>query len=84
MWSFKILTHMRDGIKVMRLIFYLPKFLFISNINAVPFRIVALGSYTPMLTVYPLLVAALEVFSMSVTISLRKSTLIDLTDHIIP
>ena len=61
------------GRKVMRLIFYLPKFLFYSNINVIPFKIVLLGSYTPMETLFPLLVAALgvfnpHVFSMSVTL----------------
>jgi hypothetical protein len=51
----------------MRLLSYLPKFLFFSNINVIPFKIVLLGSYTPMETLFPLLVAVL-VFSMSVTI----------------
>jgi hypothetical protein len=46
----------------MRLIFYLPKFLFFTNINVIPFKIVSLGSYTPMETLFPLLVAALEIF----------------------
>ena len=32
-----------------------------SNINVIPFKIVPLGSYTPMETLFPLLVAALEV-----------------------
>ena len=45
--------------KVMRLIFYLP---FFSNINLIPFKTVPWGSYTPM-EEFPLLVAALEVFS---------------------
>ena len=43
--------------------FYLPKFLFFSNINDIPFKIIPLGSYTPMETLFPLLVAALEVFN---------------------
>jgi hypothetical protein len=47
----------------MRQIFYLPKFLFFSNINVVPFKIVPLGSYTPMETLFPLLLAALEFFN---------------------
>ena len=47
----------------MRLIFYLPKFLFFSNINVNLFKIVPLGSYTPMETLFPLLVAALEAFN---------------------
>jgi hypothetical protein len=46
----------------MRLIFFLPKFLFFSNINVIPFKIVPLGSYTLMET-FPLLVAVLEVFN---------------------
>jgi hypothetical protein len=46
----------------MRLTFYLPKFLFFSNINVILFKIVPLGSYTPMETLFPLLLAALEVF----------------------
>ena len=56
-------TYTRFGRKVMRLIFYLPKFLFFSNIHVIPFKIVPLGSYTPMKT-FPLLVAALEVFNL--------------------
>jgi hypothetical protein len=47
----------------MRLIFYLTTFLFCSNINVIPFKIVPLGSYTPMETLFPLLVEVLEVFS---------------------
>ena len=47
----------------MRLMFYLSKFLFFSNINATPFKIVHLGRYTPMETLFPLLLAALEVFN---------------------
>jgi hypothetical protein len=47
----------------MRLIFYLPKFLYFSNINVIPFKIVPLGSYTSMETLLPLLVAAQEVFN---------------------
>ena len=47
----------------MGLIFYLPKFLFFSNINVIPFAIVTLGSYTPTETLFPLLVAVLEVFN---------------------
>jgi len=46
----------------MRLICYLQKFLFFSNINVIPFKIVPLGSYTPM-EMFPLLLAALEVFN---------------------
>ena len=45
----------------MRLILYLPKFLFFSNINVIPFKIIPLGSYTLMETLFLLLVAALEV-----------------------
>ena len=52
----------RCGRKVMRLIFYISKFFF-SNINVIPFKIVSLGSYTPMDTLFPLFVAALEVFN---------------------
>jgi hypothetical protein len=48
----------------MRLIFLFTKvFLFLLNINVIPFKIVPLGSYTPMETSFPLLVAALEVFN---------------------
>ena len=34
----------------MRLIVYLPNFLFFSNINVIPFKIVPLGNYPPMET----------------------------------
>ena len=34
-----------------------------SNINVISFNIVPLGSYTPMETLFPLLLAALEVFN---------------------
>ena len=34
-----------------------------SNIDVIPFKIVPLGSYTPMETFFPLLIAALEVFN---------------------
>ena len=34
-----------------------------SNINVILFKLVPLGSYTPMETLFPLLVAALEVFN---------------------
>ena len=61
--SYTYWTNTRCGRKVMRLIFYFPKFLFFSNINVIPFKIVPLGSYTPMETLFPLLVAALEVFN---------------------
>jgi hypothetical protein len=40
--------------------FYL--FIF-SNINVIPFKILPLGSYAPMETLFPLLVAALKVFN---------------------
>ena len=43
--------------------FLLTKILFFSNINVIPFKIVPLGSYTPIETLFPLLVAALEVFN---------------------
>jgi hypothetical protein len=46
--------HTRCGRKVM--------ILFFLNINVIPFKIVPLGSYTPKETLFPLLVAALEVF----------------------
>jgi hypothetical protein len=42
--------------------FYLPKFLCFSNIN-IPFKVVPLNSYTPMETLFPLLVAALDDFT---------------------
>jgi len=54
---------MRCGTKVMRLIFYLPNLLSLSNINIIPFKIFPMGSYTPMETLFPLLVAALVVFN---------------------
>ena len=38
-------------------------FIFFSNINVIPFKIVPLGSYTPMETLFPLLVVALEVLN---------------------
>ena len=69
--------------KVMRLIFYFQKFLFFSNINVIPFKTVPLGSYTPMETLYPLLVAALEVFNwygLQVKIKKKTSVLIFLTE----
>ena len=53
---------MRCGRKIIRLIFNRQTFLFFSNINVIPFKIVPLGSYTPMET-FPLLLAALEVFN---------------------
>ena len=45
-----------------------PDFLFtkvfiFSNINVIPFKIVPLGSYAPIETLFPLLLAALEVFN---------------------
>ena len=50
---------MKCGRKVMRLIFYLSKFLFFPNFNVIAFIIVPLGSYTPMKTLFSLLVAVL-------------------------
>jgi len=47
----------------MRLIFLFTKFLFFPNINVIPFKIVPLGSYTPMETLFPLLLAALKIFN---------------------
>lgn len=44
---------------------FLLKFLFVSNINVILFRVVPLGSYTKMETLFPLLVAALVVFNGS-------------------
>ena len=38
-------------------------FIFFSNINVIPFKIVPLGSYTLMEMLFPLLVAALEVLN---------------------
>ena len=58
-WNCRICT--RCGRKVIRLIFYLTTFF--SNINIIPFKIVPLGSYSPMETLFPLLIAALEVFN---------------------
>jgi hypothetical protein len=54
---------MRRGRKLKRLIFYFPKFLFFSNTNVITFKIVLLGSYAPMETLFPLLVEALVVFN---------------------
>jgi hypothetical protein len=69
----------------MRLIFYLPKFYFIfSKINVIPFKIVSLGSYTPMETLFPLLVAALEVFNwygLQHVCCNRKKQVFDLLDR---
>ena len=48
--------------------FLFTKVFIFSNINVIPFKIVPLGSYTPIETLFPLLVAALEVFSMSITL----------------
>jgi hypothetical protein len=42
--------------------FVFTKVFIFSNINVIPFKIVPLGSYTPMET-FPVLVAALEVFN---------------------
>ena len=69
----------------MRLIFYLPKFLFLSNVNVTPFKIVPLGTYTPMETLLPLLVAALEVFiwyGLQDVCYNRKNKCFDLLDRI--
>jgi hypothetical protein len=41
--------------------FLFTKVFIFSNINVIPFKIVPLGSYTPMEKLFPLLVAALEV-----------------------
>ena len=38
-------------------------FLFFSNFNVIPFKIAPLGSYTPIEMLFPLLVAALEIFN---------------------
>ena len=57
-----VTQYARCGRKVMGLIFYLPKLLFFSNMNVIPFKIVPLDSYAPM-EMFPLLVAALEVFN---------------------
>ena len=62
----------RCGRKVTRLIFYLPEFFF-SNINVISFKIVPLGSYTPIETL-SLLVAAVQVFNRY---GLRHVTLLD-------
>ena len=48
---------------MLRLIFDSAKFLFSSIINVIPFKIVPLGSYTPMETLFPILVVALKVFN---------------------
>ena len=53
---------MKCGRKVMRLILYLPRFLF-SNMKFIPIKIVPLGSYTPIETLFLVLVAALKVFN---------------------
>ena len=69
----------------MKLIFYLPKFLFFSNTNVIPFKIVPLSSYTPMETLLPLLVAALEVFNwygLQHVRYTRKTKCFDLLDRI--
>ena len=69
----------------MRLIFYLPKFLCFSNINIIPFKIVPLGSYTSKETLFPLLVAALEVYNwydLQHVCYNRKNKCFDLLDRI--
>ena len=38
-------------------------FYFLSNINIIPFKVIPFGSYTPMETLFPHLVAVLEVFN---------------------
>ena len=65
--------------------FYSPKFNFFSNVNDIPFKIVPLGSYTPMETLFPLLVAALEVFNwygVQHVCYNRKNKCFDLLDRI--
>ena len=70
----------------LRLIFYLPKFLFFSNIKFIPFKIVPMGSYTPMEMLFPLLVATLEVFNrygLQHVSYYRKNICFDLLDIIV-
>ena len=43
--------------------FLFTKVFIFSNINVIPFKIVPLGCYTPVETLFPLLVAELEVFN---------------------
>ena len=43
--------------------FNFSKSLFLSNINVISFKIVPLGSYTPIKTLFPLLVSVLEIFN---------------------
>jgi hypothetical protein len=43
--------------------FLFTKVIIFSNNNVIPFKIVPLGSYTPMETLFPLMVEALEVFN---------------------
>jgi hypothetical protein len=43
--------------------FLFSKVFIFSDINVIPFKILPLGSYTPMEILFPLLVAALEVFN---------------------
>jgi hypothetical protein len=44
-------------------VLYTKVFMFFSNINVIPFKVVSLNSYTPMEKLFPLLVAALELFN---------------------
>ena len=43
--------------------FIYQSFYFFSIINVIPFKIISFGRYTPMETLFPLLVAALEIFN---------------------
>ena len=53
----------RCGRRVMRLMFYLPKFLFFFKHQCYPLQNSSLGQLNMMETLFPLLVAALEVFN---------------------
>lgn len=51
------------GRKVMKLICYYSMILFFPNINVISFKVIPLSNYTRMETLFPLVVAALEVFN---------------------
>ena len=65
--------------------FFIYQFCFFSNINVIPFKIVPLGSYTPMETLFPLMVVVLEIFNwygfQHVSYN-REKTCFDLLDRI--
>ena len=61
MRGYEVSTYMWSVNKGMRLIQYNSVFIFKLQIEFVPFKIVPLGGYTSLETLFPLFVAALEV-----------------------